>query len=54
MVFVVKGDQVERRAIGVGERDGDRTRVEAGLSEGERVVIDGAEGLADGDRVREE
>jgi RND family efflux transporter MFP subunit len=53
VVFVVKDDQVERRAIGIGDREGDRTRVTAGLSDGERVVIEGAEGLVDGDLIRE-
>ncbi len=45
------GDKVERRAIKVGGRRGDRLEVIAGLSPGRAVVVDGPPDLADGDRV---
>lgn len=51
VVFVLAGERVERRAVGLGKAEGDRIAVTSGLSAGERVVIDGPEALADGDRV---
>jgi RND family efflux transporter MFP subunit len=52
VVFVVRGDRVERRAVSLGGAAGDRVEVASGLRAGERVVIEPPEGLADGDRVR--
>lgn len=51
VVFVVKGDVVERRAVKLGAADGDQVEVVAGLTAGERIVVDGPPDLADGDRV---
>ncbi len=53
IVFVLRGETLERRAIGVGaERDG-RVEVEAGLEGGDRVVVEASGELADGLRVVE-
>ena len=52
VVFVVKGDTVERRAVRVGAADGDQIEVVTGLNDGERVVVDGPATLADGMRIR--
>jgi len=54
VVFVVRGEAVERRAVSLGDRRGDEVEVLAGLSAGERVVVDGPADLAEGDRVKEE
>jgi RND family efflux transporter MFP subunit len=51
VVFVVRGDRVERRAIAIGATEGDRVEVLSGLTDGERVVIEGPSTLADGARV---
>ena len=51
-VFVVRDGVVERRAISLGGSSGDRVEVKAGLREGDSVVVDPPERLADGDRVR--
>ncbi len=52
VVFVVDGETVERRAVTVGaDADGDEALVLAGVSAGERVVVDGLAELVDGDRV---
>jgi RND family efflux transporter MFP subunit len=51
VVFVLRGDQVERRAITIGAAEGDRVEVLSGLSDGERVVIDAPASLTDGARV---
>jgi RND family efflux transporter MFP subunit len=53
VVLVVAGERVERRAVTVGETRGDETTVLAGLSAGERVVVAGPPGLADGDTIKE-
>jgi multidrug efflux pump subunit AcrA (membrane-fusion protein) len=37
--FVVRGDGVERRAVKLGQADGDRVEVLAGLQAGDRVVL---------------
>ena len=50
-VFVARGETVERRAVTTGLDDGGEVEVLAGLSAGERVVIEGPPALADGDRV---
>jgi multidrug efflux pump subunit AcrA (membrane-fusion protein) len=59
VVFVVNGERVERRAVTVadpspdeGSRDeGEEALILAGVSAGERVVVDGLSELAEGDRV---
>jgi HlyD family secretion protein len=52
IVFLVVDGRIERRAVSVGERRGDDMEIMAGISEGERVVTSGPEGLRDGQRVR--
>ena len=51
VVFVIKDDHVERRAVSLGAVDGDMVEVVSGLTAGERIVVDGPPDLADGDRV---
>jgi RND family efflux transporter MFP subunit len=48
VVFVVKGDLVERRAVKVGGTDGDRVEILAGLQSGEQVVSPVPSDLQDG------
>jgi multidrug efflux system membrane fusion protein len=51
-VWVVKDDQtVEMRPITLGVTEGADAAVDAGLAAGERVVVEGAEGLRPGTRV---
>ena len=52
IVFVVKEDRVERRAIRAGLETGDEVEVVSGLTAGERVVVDAPPQLKDGDRVK--
>ncbi len=52
VVFVLRGDLVERRAVQVGAEDGDQVEVRSGLSSGDRVVVDGPPALKDGDKVK--
>jgi len=55
VVFVLKsgdgGTRVERRAVQLGAADGDQVEVAAGLTAGERVVVEGPASLADGEYV---
>jgi RND family efflux transporter MFP subunit len=53
IVFVVREDRAERRAVKVGDTDGDRVEIVSGLSSGDRIVVEGHDGLADGSRVKE-
>ncbi len=53
VVFVLRGEVVERRAVKVGARQGGKAEVTAGLTAGDRVVIERPDDLADGDRVKE-
>jgi len=53
IVFVVRDDRIERRAVKVGPEDGGQIEVASGLSPGERVVIEGPATLVDGARVKE-
>ena len=50
-VFVYKDGRVERRAIRVGGAQGEDQVVLAGVSDGDQVVVGGAEGLKDGSKV---
>jgi HlyD family secretion protein len=52
IVYVMNGDQVERRAVMAGPAGSDRIEILSGLSPGERIVIEGAERLSDGQRVK--
>jgi RND family efflux transporter MFP subunit len=52
VVFVVREDRVERRAVRTGNEDGEAMEVLSGVAAGERVVIEGPPTLQDGDRVR--
>ncbi len=51
VVFVARRDTVERRAVTTGLEEGGDVEVLAGVSAGERVVVEGPPALADGDRV---
>ena len=53
VVFVVRDERVERRAVTVGAANGDQVEVVSGLTAGERVVVEGPASLADGARVKE-
>jgi len=52
IVFVLKQDRVERRAVSVGLEQGDQVEVVSGVTAGERVVVDGPQTLKDGDKVK--
>ena len=52
VLFVVRDDRVERRAIRTGHEDGDQVEILSGITAGERVVIEGPATLKDGDRVK--
>jgi len=52
VVFVVRGGRLERRAVSVGETRGNDLEIMAGVGPGDPVVVQGPEGLADGQRVK--
>jgi RND family efflux transporter MFP subunit len=52
VVFVVKADRAERRAISLGLETGTDVEVLAGVTAGERVVVEGPQTLKDGDKVK--
>lgn len=52
VVFVLKGDRIERRAVRAGLEEGDQVEVLSGVSAGEQVVVEGPVDLKDGDRVK--
>jgi RND family efflux transporter MFP subunit len=51
VVFLLKGDHVERRAVTVGNTQGSNTEIIAGLAAGDSVVLKGPAGLHDGQPV---
>jgi RND family efflux transporter MFP subunit len=53
VVFVVREERAERRAVTTGPTEGEQIEVVSGLNAGERIVVEGVNGLADGARVRE-
>jgi RND family efflux transporter MFP subunit len=52
VVFVLKDDRVERRAVRTGAADGDRVEIVSGVSAGEQVVVEGPPELTNGSKVR--
>ena len=52
IVFVVKDDKAERRAVKVLTAEGDNARLASGVAEGESVVVEGPADLKDGDKVK--
>jgi RND family efflux transporter MFP subunit len=53
IVFVVRDDRVERRAVKGGVTEGEQLEIISGLNAGERIVVDGVGTLTDGARVVE-
>lgn len=53
VVWIVRDGRAERRAITVAAKGGDEVTIAAGLSGGERVVVEGAESLVEAARVME-
>ena len=51
IVFVVKENKAERRAVKVAGTQGDVVRLATGVTDGEQVVVEGP-ALVDGDRVK--
>lgn len=51
-VFRLEGDRVRRTEVEIGANNYMRAEVRSGLNAGDRVVVDGKDTLADGDRVR--
>jgi RND family efflux transporter MFP subunit len=52
VVYVLRGDRVERRVVRLGPARGDEQDVLGGLADGEQVVVKGLDGLQDGQRVK--
>jgi len=53
LVYLVRDGRVQRRAVRLGDRRGSDVFVLSGLVEGDRVVVEGLEGLEDGAEVVE-
>jgi HlyD family secretion protein len=53
VAFVVQNGRAERRAVTVSSTVGDETVIGAGVSAGEKVVVDSPAGLKDGAKVKE-
>jgi len=53
IVWIVNDGQVERRAVTLGATQGNEVSVSAGLSGGEKVVLNAPDSLVDGGRVKE-
>ncbi|HEY3625229.1 MAG TPA: efflux RND transporter periplasmic adaptor subunit [Terracidiphilus sp.] len=51
IVFLVKGDHVERHAVKVGTANGTQAQILAGLTAGDTVVVGGSTNLRDGEAV---
>jgi HlyD family secretion protein len=54
VVWIIRDERVERRAITPGEERGETVTVTAGLNGGEKIVVEGADKLTEGSRVTEE
>ena len=52
-VWLVRNERVERRGVTIGATQGDEVMIAAGLSGGERIVVEGPAELTEGARVTE-
>lgn len=52
IVYLIRGDTVERRAVTTGIKRGERVQVTAGLAPGDRVALGPLEQLSDGSTIR--
>jgi RND family efflux transporter MFP subunit len=52
IVFVVKNEKAERRAVKVAASVGETAQIASGVNEGETVIIEGPPDLKDGDDVK--
>jgi RND family efflux transporter MFP subunit len=52
VVFLVKGDKLERRAVGVGNALGTQTEILSGIVSGDAVVVKGPANMQDGQAVQ--
>ncbi|MGB8654527.1 MAG: hypothetical protein WCD23_08400 [Candidatus Acidiferrales bacterium] len=52
IVYLVKDDQLERRAITLGDVVANQAQVLAGIAAGDRVVVKGPAALHDGEAVK--
>ena len=53
VVLVVQNGKAERRAVSVSSASGNEAVIGAGVSAGEKVIVDSPAGLADGVKVKE-
>jgi RND family efflux transporter MFP subunit len=53
VVFLVRDERVERRAVKTGAAENDEIEVLSGINAGDRVVVEGPDTLTDGARVKE-
>jgi len=53
VVLVLQNERADRRAITIGSSSAEETTVTAGLSAGEKVILDWPPGLTDGSKVKE-
>ena len=53
VVFIVRDERAERRAVSIGTAEGDQIEIVSGVTAGEKVVVDGPPTLEDGARVKE-
>ena len=53
VVMIVQNGRIERRAVSLGATRSDEVTIVAGLTGGERLVVEGPAGLSAGERVTE-
>lgn len=51
-VYVAEGDSASRREVQLGFKEGDSVEVVSGVSEGERIIVVGQDGLSDGTPIQ--
>jgi HlyD family secretion protein len=52
LVWVVEGSRVERRGVEIGPNNFDLIDIRSGVQPGEQVVVNGKDGLSEGQRVK--
>ncbi len=51
-LFIIEGDIAKKRIVSIGGRNGNDILITSGLNAGDKLIVEGFQSLADGDKVQ--
>ncbi|MBK6538864.1 MAG: hypothetical protein IPG09_14200 [Ignavibacteria bacterium] len=51
-VFILENDIAKKKVVSIGGRNNNNTMISSGLNKGDKLIIEGFQSLADGDKVQ--